>query len=416
MSFPSLAMQQWSYPLVNPGSAVKRLCLVGDSHTSELNNGATEQRYIYGICRQWPINVHGLFAHAGLWPWTSTPNGGMSFLAASATQHATDGSIAPHEIGQVSGNINGQIFLRTDAVAASFATMRNGNKMNHAALTVKVGWWANAGSYSSIRMRSGFTDDTYTEDTSGISLVGAGAYASRSMPIGADAVRDFRWDSLGANVTGEGNLIGTRIELTSPAGGVSIASIGNGGKTAADYAHATTICSEARWQDWLTMFGPFDRFMVVLGTNMAAAESANIVGVWGPNMLTFAQKLLRLNAAAGGPSDAMVLLITGHDANITTRLSDMAAAIAACANADARIAHYDSARVIQNERGIDYTALAATYLADGVHFNGLGADLVGDVIGDAMLLRTGNVYDYFADYFRARDAMRRRKAREGAAT
>lgn len=396
MAIRSRRLAEWAHPLMYPGSSLKRLLIVGDSHASMSNGDGTSttpERWFHGIVRTWPINIHGYYSQLGSTLHTTTPNGSMSGLAIGPTQHPTDGCIAPHDVGRLNGNFNGQLWVRSDAIAANFLKNRNGNFLNQAALNVKIGWWARSDSYASIRMRSGYTDDSYTEDTSGIDLRGAGAYASRTMPIAA-AAKTFRWDSICANVSGEGTFIGHRFELQSPGGGVSIASIGNGGRTAADYAHATTICNDARWTDWLTMFGPYDRILFIYGTNMSAGEAANITGVWGPNALTAAQRVLSLNQAAGGPSDAMGLLVTGHDANITGRLADMATAIDACSAADTRLAHFDSAACLPNfvEMSAGNTGAEAAvrrWLTDEgggvyVHHNSAGAILTAAVVGAAM--------------------------------
>jgi len=378
---------QWASPLLNPGTACKRLCIVGDSHTSYLNNGATAQRLIYGVSRQLPVRIHGIYAPAGNHTWTTTITGSASTLAIGASQHPTDGCLAPQEVIQVaygSAVASNTLIFRSDFIAAQFDGFVNGNLMKNVAMTVRIGWWASSGGddLQTVRMRAGFTDDSYTTDTSNIDLRGT-EYEHLDMSISATN-KDIRWDSLtGAeDETGrEWNFIGHRFERTSPGGGISIASIGNGGRTAADYAHATTVCTDARWIDWLTMFGPFDRFMLVLGTNMSASEEASITGVWRNNMLAVAQRLLTMNTAAGGPADAMVLIVTGHDANITGRYADMATAINSCSMADSRIAHADTWGSIMGQ-GIDYAEMNASYLADGVHFNAAGADLLGQTLAD----------------------------------
>lgn len=380
-----IKLADWASPLIYPGTATKRLLIVGDSHASYVNTlgGGPGDRWIQGVFRTWPINVVGYYAPGGCPVHTALVNGGASTLAIGATQHATDGCLAPQEVTQFNGNLNGQILGRFDASAANFALMKMGNRINHAALNVKVGWWRNAASYSSARFRSGFTDDSYTEDTSGINLAGANGYNSRTMAIAASATKDFRWDSIGANVTGEWNFIGNRYELATSPGGVSVASIGNGGQTAAAYAHATTICTDARWTDWLTMFGPFDRIMFVLGTNMSAGESADITGVWKANMASFTTRLMNLNATAGA-TNAMGLVITGHDAGITSRYANMAAALRTIPAGDSRMAYSDTWADLP-----PYATLNATYLADGVHFNAAGAILVGQTLADQMTQAIG---------------------------
>ena len=387
MAALSRRLRQFAYPILYPGSGRKRVCFIGDSHVSYINSlsGSSEDRYIYGALRKWQMQCDGLYSPGGSPLWITTFNAGFASLSVGALQHSVQGYIAPHDVAQITPGApiaDGTLLIRSDCDATALGNIYRGNPFTSQALTAKIIWWGRADSLQTVRMRSGYTNDTYTEDTSNIDTRGADAYSSRSMSIASSASLIPRWDSFtgSENETGrEWTYIGMRLERATSTGGVSFACLGNGGMSATDYTDGT-ICNDARLQDWLAAVGPFDRFIQVTGTNMEVAESADIRGVWAAKSLAMSQKFLTLNAAAGGPSDAMVLQITGHDANITGRYAAMADAVASCSAADPRIAHLDTWGVLQS-RGINYAAMAATYLApDGVHFNSAGADLLGGLL------------------------------------
>jgi lysophospholipase L1-like esterase len=95
-------------------------------------------------------------------------------------------------------------------------------------------------------------------------------------------------------------------------------------------------------------------------------------------MASFTTRLMNLNAAAGAVN-AMGLVITGHDANITSRYTNINKALKSIPGGDARMAYYDSWADLPPKATLD-----ATYLVDTVHFNAAGATLVSQTIADAM--------------------------------
>lgn len=395
MATKSRRLREWSYPILYPGSATTRVLIVGDSHASNLNNGAAEQRYEYGIARNFPTRFTGFFSFNGSWLCQSINSGAGSLLAVGTTQHPDDGCIAPHECVRYAygaGVATDTLIHRLPYAAATLAQTYGGNRFANQACVSRIAWWARATSLQTCRCRS--YDSTFGTNTEDVTLdmrsagtgVGTGNYRYRDFNHTADADAPL-WDCLtGAEdeTSRELTFIGSRFQLADPSGGVVLASIGNGGRTAADYVSTSTIADNDAWDWFIETFGPFHRIKIVLGTNMSAGEAAAITTVWRDNMLAFAERLLARNDWANGPADAMVLLTTGHDANITARLPDMATAIDSCSSANPRIAHYDLAADL-----VPYATLNSTYLADGVHFNAAGADYVAQKLAAAMVSSIG---------------------------
>lgn len=389
MAIKSRRLLEYAYPLLNP-SGVERLLIVGDSLASMVNSGA-EQRHYYGICKSWPMRIVGHHTFNGSWLCQSINSGAGATLNIGPTQHPDDGCIAPHECIRYnygSATATDTLIHRLPYDAATLARVRSGNLFANVPVTSRVAWWARSNSLQTCRCRTfdsafgtGTEDVTLDMRTAG-TAIGSAGYRYRDFSHGASAAAPL-WDCLtGAeDETGrELTFLGSRFELTTPGNGVSIANIGNGGNSAADYLDATTISTDARWVDFMQMWGPFDRILLVLGTNMEPAEEADIVGVWGPNMLGVGERLLAHNASAGGSSDTMVGMITGYDSNITGRLDDMATAIANCSAANGRIMHFDTVSCLPN-----YAELDANWLhTDGIHQNVAGGLMLAMPLGCAM--------------------------------
>lgn len=389
-------LDEWSEPLIRPGGNTVRLLGFGDSHMSQLNNGATEQRWEYGLHRKLPVTPVGFWSPAGSWlnqAIQSGTGGTAATINPGSTQHPTDGYVAPYGCTRYTwagATASNGLIHRLPYAAATLATVRGGNPFASRAVTSRIGWWANATAMTTCRCRS--YDSTFGLNTEDVTLdmtsAGTGAglrdYRYRDFSHGASANAPL-WDCLtGAeDETGkELTFLGSRFELTSHSGGVSFACVGNGGAPVADYIDDTYFDDQCL-EDFLALWGPFKRIMVPMGTNMSAGESADIVGVWGPNLLTLCERLIAANDAVGGPADAMVLVVSGHDANITSRYADMAQAIDNVSAANVRIAHCDTwGRLLA--QGITYATMNSTYLADGVHFNAAGADLLAETLGNMM--------------------------------
>jgi len=376
-------LREWSGQLMNPGNACKRLLVLGDSHSSMFSS-VTEQRWIYGVCKSWSMNITGLYSQGGAFFLDTSINASSSNRPIGTSQHPTDGIIAPHDVTRIAGvNLNTDTLLwRQDFLPTPMSQFRNGNLFRNNPINVKIGWWGRSDSYQTVRMRSGYTDDTYTTDASNLDMRGASEYKSRTMLIDA-ANKNARFDAFAGSETEtsrEWTVIGTRFELLDPTGGVSIACTGNGGQSAADYLDQTTICSDARWVDWIRMWGPFDRILINLGSNMEPDEEAAITTVWRNNILGVARRILAHNATAGGPSDAMALLISPHDCTVGARFPEMAIALDSCSAQDGRLAHLHCGSALPN-----HTELAANWLEPTeVHTLASGAVLVANALGMAM--------------------------------
>jgi len=384
MPLRSRNLRDFAYPIVYPGSATVNVLVVGDSHTSGMY-GADEGRWYMGLCAALPITIKGFwhasgdnYFHSNVYATGGTHT--VTALNVGPTQHATHGSIAPFTVNECtwSADEDGVLVSRQDHNSV-MAYLRGGNPFRSAALNATLWYYRTTDGVTDIRMRSGYTDDSYTQDATGVDLSGATGYATRTQTI-ASADKLARWDMITGGASEAGKrflpLGGVRWQHQDPTGGVSLYFIGNSGASATDYVD-TTICSDTALAGLMSFAGGFDRIIWILGTNMEAAESAAITTVWKAQMIAAARRWGAASISAG--RTPMHLFITGHDSNITARLSDMATACDEAAKANGDIASVDTAGGLPN-----YTVTNARYLKDGVHFNLNGSFAVPGALAMAM--------------------------------
>ena len=389
MSLIARRLYEFAYPLYYPGSGTERLCVVGDSHASYINGSS--ERWFNGIIRTWNIRLTGWYTPAGstLNSCIDSPNAARTIttLTIGSTQHPTDGVIAPHEIARHSwtGNEATDSLIRRADWSSEEQYIRNGNYLKNQACLARVHYWRRTNSLTTCRMRGGYTTDSYTTDSTR-DLSGTQGYATIDLPIAAHASNLHRWDCFtGAEAenTKELTFIGHTYQAQDPSSGVILYSVGNAGLKAEDYASSTTVGDSTLWQNWssaVTSGTGFSRIIIVIGTNMTAGESAAITTVWKANVLSMTRKILDAQKSIGR-SGCMALLVTGHDANITSRLPDMATAMDEISASNNDIAFLDTAALLP-----EFPEYNVRWLADGVHTNNVGSQFLAGIV-NSMLQR-----------------------------